>query len=66
MSKETFVPLTRISVEIKITVVTATVMLRPDFVTLWLYVLEVRVPMYTIHNKSSPEGAVCRIYVNGR
>lgn len=66
MSKETFVPLTQISVEIKITVVTATVMLRPDFVTLWLYVLEVRVPMHTIHTKSSPGGAACRIYVNGR
>lgn len=66
MSKETFVPLTQISVEIKITVVTATVVLSPDSVTLWLYVLEVGVPMHTINTKSSPDGAVCRIYVHGR
>lgn len=59
MNKETFVPLTQISVEIKITVVTATVVLSPDSVTLWLYVLEVGVPMHTINTKSSPDGAVC-------
>lgn len=61
MNLETFVPLTQIPVEIRNSVGDSHT--QPWLCQTVIVRLEVRVPIHTIHTKSSPEGTVCRMCV---